>query len=163
MKRLSLSLVLVVACPLLLCPLAAAQDAAVNPAAQSTEKADKALLNRLIRQVRRIDRDTEELMDKAMSEARNNGGSAERVTKAQLLSLRDERDRLFSRMLILSMRHGWPIPDIDKPTVIRSSRQEAEHSIFGSIDTLVNRRFAAEAKRIAATLPMPVVSLKSME
>ncbi len=63
MKRLSLSLVLAVACPLLLCPLAAAQDAAVNPAAQSTEKADKALLNRLIRQVRRIDRDTEELME----------------------------------------------------------------------------------------------------
>ncbi len=163
MKRLSLSLVLVAACPLLLCPLAAAQDHAGNPAAQSTEKADKALLNRLIRQVRRIDRDTEELMDKAMSEARDGGGSAEPVTKAQLLSLRDERDRLFSRMLILSMRHGWAIPDIDKPTVIKSSREEAEHSVFGSIDTLVNRRFAAEAKRIAATLPMPVVSLRSME
>ncbi len=163
MKRLSISLVLAVACPLLLCPLAAAQDRANNPAAQSTEKADKALLNRLIRQVRRIDRDTEELMDKAMGEARNNGGSAEPVTKAQLLSLRDERDRLFSRMLILSMRHGWAIPDIDTPTVSKSSRQEAQHSVFGSIDTLVNRRFAAEAKRIAATLPMPVVSLKSME
>ncbi len=163
MKRLSLCLVLVAACPLLLCPLAVAQDHADNFAAQSTLKADKALLNRLIRQVRRIDRDTEELMDKAMNEARNNGGSAEAMTKAHLLSLRDERDRLFSRMLILSMRHGWAIPDIDKPTVSRSSRHEAEHSIFGSIDILVNRRFAAEAMRIAATLPMPVVSLKSME
>ncbi len=163
MKRLSISLVLAVACPLLLCPLAAAQYDAANPAARSTEKADKALLNRLIRQVRRIDRDTEELMDKAMNEARNNGGSADSMTKAQLLSLRDERDRLFSRMLILSMRHGWAIPDIDKPTVSKSSRNEAEHSVFGAIDTLVNRRFAAEAKRIAATLPMPVVSLRSME
>ena len=163
MKRLSLSVVLAVACPLLLCPLAAAQDQAANPAAQSTEKADKALLNRLIRQVRRIDRDTEELMEKAMHEARNNGGSADPTTKAHLLSLRDERDRLFSRMLILSMRHGWAIPDIDKPTASKSSRKEAEHSVFGAIDTLVNRRFAAEARRIVATLPMPVVSLRSME
>ncbi len=163
MKRLTLSLVLAVVCPLLLCPLAAAQTNAATAAAQSTQKADKALLNRLIRQVRRIDRDTEELMDKAMNEARNNGGSAEAMTKAHLLSLRDERDRLFSRMFILSIRHGWAIPDIDKPTVIRSSRRAAEHSVFGAIDTLVNRRFAAEAKRIAATLSMPVVSLKSME
>ncbi len=163
MKRLTLSLVLAVVCPLLLCPLAAAQTNAATAAAQSTQKADKALLNRLIRQVRRIDRDTEELMDKAMNEARNNGGSAEAMTKAHLLSLRDERDRLFSRMFILSIRHGWAIPDIDKPTAIRSSRRAAEHSVFGAIDTLVNRRFAAEAKRIAATLSMPVVSLKSME
>ncbi len=163
MKRLTLSLVLAVVCPLLLCPLAAAQTNAATAAAQSTQKADKALLNRLIRQVRRIDRDTEELMDKAMNEARNNGGSAETMTKAHLLSLRDERDRLFSRMFILSIRHGWAIPDIDKPTAIRSSRRAAEHSVFGAIDTLVNRRFAAEAKRIAATLSMPVVSLKSME
>ena len=163
MKRLTLSLVLAVVCPLLLCPLAAAQTNAATAAAQATQKADKALLNRLIRQVRRIDRDTEELMDKAMNEARNNGGSAEAMTKAHLLSLRDERDRLFSRMFILSIRHGWAIPDIDKPTAIRSSRRAAEHSVFGAIDTLVNRRFAAEAKRIAATLSMPVVSLKSME
>jgi len=162
MKRFSLTLVLAVAGPLVLCPLAAAQDDAVNHTAKITEKADKALLNRLIRQVRRIDRDTEELMDKAMNEARNNGGSADPMTKAHLLSLRDERDRLFSRMLILSMRHGWAIPAIDKPIVSKSSRKEAEHSVFGAIDTLVNRRFAAEAKRIAATLPMPVVSLKSM-
>lgn len=162
MKRISLSLVVAIACPLLVCPLASAQDTA-TPAVQSAEKADRALLNRLVRQVRRVDRDTEELMDKAMSEARDNGGSADPATKARLLSLRDERDRLFSRMLILSMRHGWEIPDIDKPTVGKSSRQEAEHSVFGAIDTLVNRRFAAEARRIAATLPLPVVSLKSME
>lgn len=162
MKRISLALAVAIASPLLLCPVAAAQDSPV-PAVQSAEKADRALLNRLIRQVRRIDRDTDELMEQAMAEARNNGGSADPATKARLLSLRDERDRLFSRMLILSMRHGWEIPDLDKPTVVKSSRQEAEHSVFGAIDTLVNRRFAAEAKRIAATLPLPVVSLKSME
>ncbi len=162
MNRLSLFLAIAIACPLLLCPLAAAQSTS-NPTMQATEKVDRALLNRLIRQVRRIDRDTDEQMDKAMAEARNNGGSADRATKAQLLSLRDQRDRLFSRMLILSMRHGWEIPDLDKPTVTRSSRQEAEHSVFGAIDTLVYRRFAAEAKRMAATLPLPVISLKSME
>ena len=126
------------------------------------EQVDRALLYRLIRQVRRIDRENEELMDRAMSEARDNDGKANPETKARLLSVRDERDRLMARMLILSMRHGWEIPDIDKPSVSTSSRQEAEDSVFGAVDVLVNRRFAMEARRIVATLPLPVVSLESM-
>ena len=101
-------------------------------------------------------------MDRAMSEARDNDGKANPETKARLLSVRDERDRLMARMLILSMRHGWEIPDLDKPTVSKSSRQESEDSVFGAVDVLVNRRFTMEARRIVETLPLPVVSLESM-
>ncbi len=165
MKRISLSFVVAMTCSLFAVPSVTAQDAALPsqaPALKSTDQADRAQLYRLVRQVRRIDRDSEQLMDQAMAEARSNGGSADPVTKARMLSLRDERDRLFSRMLILSMRHGWEIPDFDKPTVNRSSRQESEQSVFGAIDVLVNRRFAADAMRLAATLPLPVVSLESM-
>ena len=165
MKRISFSFVVAMTCSLFAAPPAMAQDTAWSsqaPALQSTDQADRAQLYRLVRKVRRIDRDSEQLMDQAMAEARSNGGSADRVTKARMLSLRDERDRLFSRMLILSMRHGWEIPDFDKPTVNRSSRQESEQSVFGAIDVLVNRRFAANAMRLAATLPLPVVSLESM-
>ena len=165
MKRISLSFVVAMTCSLFAALPATAQDTDFSsqaPAYQSTDQADRAQLYRLIRQVRRIDRDSEQLMDQAMAEARNNGGSADPVTKARMLSLRDQRDRLFSRMLILSMRHGWEIPDFDKPTVKRSSRQESEQSVFGAIDVLVHRRFAADARRLAATLPLPVVSLASM-
>ncbi len=165
MKRISFSFVVAMTCSLFAAPPATAQDTAFlsqAPALQSTDQADRAQLYRLVRKVRRIDRDSEQLMDQAMAEARSNGGSADPVTKARMLSLRDERDRLFSRMLILSMRHGWEIPDIDKPTVNRSSRQESVESVFGAIDVLVNRRFAANAMRLAATLPLPVVSLESM-
>ena len=140
-----------------------AQDTGPGAAATptGTEHADRALLYRLVRQVRRIDRDTDEIMNKAMAEARDNDGKAHPETKAKMLSLRDERDRLFARMLILSMRHGWEIPAFDKPTVQRSSRQEAEHSVFGAADELVKRRFRAEAKRIAEMVWLPVVSLES--
>ena len=141
----------------------AAQDSGWGTPQAGTEKADRILLNRLVRQVRRIDRDNEELMDQAIAEARDSDdGKADPSTKARLLSLRDERDRLFSRMLILSMRHGWAIPPFDRPAVTRSNRQEAQDSVFGSIDVLVQRRFAEDAKRLARTLRLPVVSLESM-
>ncbi len=142
-------------------PAVAQGDAPATPQA-STQQADRALLYRLIRQVRRIDRESEELMDRAMSEARDNDGQADPATKARLLSLRDERDRLMARMLILSMRHGWEIPELDKPTVSKSSRQEAEDSVFGAVDKLVNRRFTMEARRMLETVRLPVVSLESM-
>ena len=139
---------------------ALAQEAAPPPP-PSSEQADRALLYRLTRQVRRIDRETETLMKQAMAEARRTEGRANPETKARLLSLRDQRDRLFSRMLILSMRYGWEIPDFDKPTARDSSRRRAQDSVFGSIDRLVRRRFAADAKRIAGRLRLPVVSLGS--
>ena len=171
MTRLSLSFVVTITCSLCAGAPAMAQDTAspspetgarTGAAVKAGDQADRAQLYRLVRQVRRIDRDSEQLMEQAMAEARSNGGSADPVTKVRMLSLRDQRDRLFSRLLILSMRHGWEIPDFDKPTVNRSSRQESEQSVFGAIDVLVNRRFAADAMRLAATLPLPVVSLESM-
>ncbi len=130
-------------------------------AENSAEQEDRALMYRLIRQVRRIDRDTDKLMEQAMTEARENNGQANPETKAKLLSLRDERDRLFSRMLILSMRHGWEIPDLDRPTVKKSTRAEAEQSVFGAVDALVKARFTEEASKIAGMIRLPVVSLES--
>ena len=144
---------------------ATAQDITLPPPTNSLdgmEQADRALLYRLVRQVRRVDRDTEETMDRAMAEAAQNNGLANPQTKARLLSLRDERDRLFARMLILSMRHGWKIPDLDRPTVAGSSREEAEQSVFGAVDKLVQRRFAMDARRVARMVHLPVVSLESM-
>jgi hypothetical protein len=142
---------------------ARAQDDDWREPKAGTEHGDRLMLNRLIRQVKRIDRETDELMDQAIAEARNNDGKADRETKARLLSLRDERDRLFSRMLILSMRHGWEIPALDEPTVSPPARQETEDSIFGAIDVLVQRRFAEDAQRLVLTLTLPVVSLESMQ
>jgi hypothetical protein len=135
-----------------------------NPVAssQSTEQADRVTLRTLTRKVRRIDRETDDLMDRAMQEARDNNGKANPETKAKLLSLRDERDRHFSRMLVISMRHGWPIPDLDRSTATESEREDYEASVFGSVDVLVQRRFAVEAKRMAGRITMPVVSLESM-
>ncbi len=145
---------------------AAAFGQDVGPPAPATpadaEQADKARLYRLTRQVRRVDRDTEKLMDQAMAEAKDNGGTASPATKAKLLSLRDERDRALARLLILSMRYGWEIPAFDEPSVTASSRQEAEKTVFGAIDVLVQRRFAGDARRIAGVARLPVVSLESM-
>lgn len=159
MKNRSIQLAAVLLCSMLAGAGAYGQEGGPAP---GTQQADKALLYRLTRQVRRVDRDTAELMNRAMAEARENEGKANPATKARLLSLRDERDRVFARMLILSMRHGWEIPDFDKPTVTPASRKEAEDSIFGAIDVLVRRQFAAEARRVARKVQMPIVSLVSM-
>ncbi len=64
-------------------------------------------------------------------------------------------------MLILSMRHGWEIPDLDRPTVKKSTRAEAEQSVFGAVDALVKARFTEEASKIAGMIRLPVVSLES--
>jgi hypothetical protein len=150
--------------PLVVCAAAQGQDPAPesSPPSAITEEGDRALLYRLVRQVRRVDRETESMMTQAMAEARDNDGQANPETKARLLSLRDERDRLFSRMLILSMRHGWEIPDLDKPAAASSDGAEAAQNIFSAVDVLVRRRFAAEARRIAQSVSLPVVSLESM-
>jgi len=150
-------------------PALAASQAAEPPADQpadptqpNAEQSDRALLYRLIRQVRRIDRDTQKLTEQAMNEARAANGEINAETKAQLLSLRDDRDRAFARMHVLSIRYGWEIPEFDKPTVEVSSRQEAETSVFGAVDSMIKARFTAEAMRIAGMVQLPVVSLESM-
>ncbi len=146
-------------------PAALAQDVPpppppeVVPAVVDPVQSDRAMFNSLVRQMRRVDRDTETAMDQAMAEARTSGGQASLETKARLLSLRDERDRVHSRLLILSMRHGWDIPELDPAAAAASNRKEAEDSVFGSVDTLVKRRFATEARRIAITARLPVVSM----
>jgi len=123
------------------------------------DRADRSLFTRLTRQVQRIDRQSDELMDQAMEEARRGDGEAGLETKARLLSLRDERDRTISRMLVLSMRHGWALPDFSATTAKKTGSREAEEAVFGSVDVLVRRRFASEARLIADAMRFPVVSL----
>jgi hypothetical protein len=146
-------------------PAAVAQD--LPPAAgpdpvvitPDSVQQDRALFNQLVRQMQRVNRDSESFMEQAMAEAREQDGQASLETKARLLSLRDQRDRILSRLLILSMRHGWEIPDLEPAAAKASSRREAEDSVFGSVDTLVKRRFAAEAQAIAVAARLPVVSI----
>ena len=78
MKRFTLPCTAALMCTLFIGSPARAQDTTspAPPAATAAKQADRALLYRLIRKVRRIDRDSEELMLQAMAEARNNGGSA---------------------------------------------------------------------------------------
>ena len=67
---------LIVAVTLLGAAPAQASDA--QPQQTNAEQADKALLYRLIRQVRRIDRDQEKLMAEAMTNARDHDGQVQR-------------------------------------------------------------------------------------
>jgi hypothetical protein len=170
-----LSGIVILLASLALAPAAVAQDAPPNdgappyapdyapepvpPAPVDAVQQDRALFNQLVRQMRRINRETDSAMDAAVAEARTQDGKANLETKARLLSLRDQRDRIYSRLLVLSMRHGWAIPDLDPDEKADASRREAEDSVFGSVDELVKRRFAAEAQAIAIATQLPVVSL----
>jgi hypothetical protein len=131
-----------------------------DPPVQEEVNADRALFDRLIRDIKSLDRQSTELMDEAVAQARGENGHVNFVTKARLLSLRDQRDRLHSRLLILSARHGWAVPLFRTRPARFVSAHESVDGVFGSIDILVERRLTVEALQIADMVRLPVVSLE---
>lgn len=141
----------------LLCtaPLARAQFA--------SERSDRATFNRLVEQVRRLDADYAKALNQAAEEAREGDGSASGDAQARLLTLRDQRDRVMDRLLLLSVRHGWDIPEPNstgdagaEPVMTEKDR------IFEGASAAVRGRLAQEAAAIARTVRLPVVPLSSL-
>ncbi|TVS01216.1 MAG: hypothetical protein EA423_10260 [Phycisphaerales bacterium] len=114
--------------------------------------------NALVGELRRLDRNIGRTGAKAMEEAREQGGEAKGETVAELLSLRDRRDRVFARLLVLSTRHGWAIPDVDPDEESARPRREVE-SPFDPIQQTLRSRVRAEALQIASDIPLPIISV----
>ena len=121
---------------------------------------DRQLFDRLARDMKQIDMQSSELMDKAVSAARRDSGHVTLETKARLLSMRDQRDRLHARLLILSARHDWAVPELKTRTVKITNAKEINDRVFSSIDVLVRRRLTLEAAHIVERVTLPVVSME---
>ena len=92
--------------------LAATPSAArANDAA---ERKDRATYNKLVRQIRVAKSKLNELEGKAVEMAHRDGGQAPDPIKAEILSVQDEIDRKTNRLELITLRHGWEVPDFSQ-------------------------------------------------
>ena len=146
---------------ILLAAGAAASTASAADDARETS-ADRAVYNRLVRELRTTHANLKSAYDDALAEARAGDGKAHADTKATVLALRDEIDRKTTRLLMVSLRHGWDVPNFSAEAEKGRPRPPAltsRESVFRPVDGQVRALLAEDAVRIAAKVRLPVISL----
>ena len=142
--------------------LLAAVVTASSPQSGTTQvrrQADLVTYNRLLTQVKHIDRDYTQTLNRAMRQARAHSGQSDLKTLADLLSLRDNRDRVMARLTILGLRHGWDLPDSQSAFSTPAIQvQTATQQVFEPAEQIIKARFAEEAEQIAAAIKLPVIT-----
>ena len=121
---------------------------------------DRATYNRLTDQVREVDQEFAQAMQDAMREAREGDGKASLETQSRLLGLREKRDRLMTRLTLVALRHGWKLPDQNPDGTVKPGQGSSTDKFFEPAADLIRNRFASESQRIAASVNLPVISLK---
>ncbi len=134
---------------------------------ESGRQTDLVNYNQLMHQVRQLDRDYSRVMAKAMDVARANNGKADQVSMAELLSIRDKRDRLMTQLTMVALRHGWELPSTapgsSEAEVSGAPRPPQQQAVFRPAEKLIQARFADEAGRIARRLRLPIVAAPGTE
>ena len=122
--------------------------------------ADLITYNRLLTQVKQLDGQYARELEKAMKIARHRGGEPDLETKARLLSIRDQRDRLMSRLTMLALRHGWEVPQSGPEAVAKAvaAAPQPHEEIFRGADHIIHGRFQTEAARIARSVELPMIA-----
>ena len=126
------------------------------------KRADKAVYNRLTGEIRRANAEYTRNYNRAVNEARNNDGKALAKTKAKIVALRDEVDRKTTRLLMVSLRHGWEVPNLAAETSTASSGSIAadyKKQMFAAIDGKIQETLTGEAVKLAAGVHLPVISI----
>ena len=133
-------------------------------AADQDERIDRSVYNRLIRQVRQTDAESAQVVGKAMREAREStAGKASLETQSQILALRNRRDRLMNRLLVVSLRFGWEVPDFNQPSNVQNGSAPTEsEQIFEPAEQIISARFAVESRKIASRLVLPVITIDAL-
>lgn len=145
--------------------LALAAAASTSFAADDAKEtgADRAVYNRLVRELRTSHAELKAAYDDALAEARAGDGKARDDTKAKILALRDEIDRKTTRLLMVSVRHGWDVPDFSSEAdkkAVRPPAPASRRSVFLPVDGQIRSMLAREAAQIAARVHLPVISFK---
>jgi len=128
-------------------------------------QADKARYQRLLRDIQAIDSECNEVLEGAVAETKKYG-KASLELKSRLIGLRNKRDRCMNRLMLISLRHGWEMPDAKVQKVqnaademIKSEREQ----LFESADSMLKERFAQQARQIASKVILPVISMRTKE
>ena len=130
---------------------------------ERVEKArDKAAYDQLVGQVRQVEGEYKQLLSLGMKEARESNGSASLATQSKIIAAREKRDRLLNRLLVVSLRWGWDMPDFNATDstggAVATVRTQADQ-VFEPAASVIKANFAKEAVRIAETVKLPVISL----
>ena len=129
-----------------------------NCLASDNARADKTRFNSLLRELRTAEAEYHNVVKQAMSEKQNDDQTS-LETKSKVMALSDKRDRLMDRLTIISLRHGWEIPDNKDSKNINDIPDEKQR-IFAPADEVIRERFAQQAKKIAESITLPVISMK---
>ena len=124
--------------------------------------ADRSRYQSLLREIQSVEADYHRFQNQAFIEAKTDG-DASLETKSRLLALSDKRQRIMDRLLLLSLRHGWDIPDPEMPAASGTPQVlDEKQRIFAPADEIIRQKFAEEARRIAARIKLPVISVASI-
>lgn len=123
--------------------------------------ADRVRYRRLLQEIKSVDAEYSRAMRQAISEAKKDG-KATLETKSRLLALTDKRDRILNRTTLLSLRHGWDLPESDSPNETTTEIPDERDRIFEPAEQMIKQRFAQDASRIAKIVSLPIVSIESV-
>lgn len=123
-------------------------------------KADRIRYQKLLREIKSVDAEYSRVLQQAVSETKKDG-KASLETKSRLLALSDKRDRIVNRLTLLSLRHGWEVPLTNRSDVNASQVLDEKQRVFEPADEMVKQKFAEEARRIASSITLPIISIES--
>jgi len=122
---------------------------------------ERATYRGLVRDIRRIDGEYEQLLGASIEEAKSSeSGTVGLERQAELINLRDERDRLLQRLQLLSLRHGWDMPDFEAGSEAAdedgADGLSEKEQVFASAADEIRTRAAREARMIAERISLPI-------
>jgi hypothetical protein len=128
-------------------------------------RSDRAVYNRLLNDLRQVDREYSQTLGQAMRAARTNSGQAGLETEGKLISLRDRRDRLINRISMIALRHGWDLPSSELPDAAAAIEEPPTPTdeTFRGGRQIVHRQFHSESQYLAKSVQLPVISLPALD
>lgn len=129
-----------------------------NCLASDDARADKTRFNSLVRELRTVEAEYHQVVKQAVSEKKKDN-QASLETKSRMMFLSDKRDRIMDRLTIISLRHGWDIPD-NKDSKNIDDIPDEKQRIFARADEVIRESFTQQAKKIAESITLPVISME---
>ncbi len=124
-------------------------------------RTDKTRFQGLLRELTTVEAEYDNTIRQAMSEKKE-GDQISLETKSKIVALGDKRDRIMDRLTIISLRHGWDIPD-GKDGLDKSNIPDEKKRIFAPADEVIRERFTLQARKIAEGTTLPIITLDSHE
>jgi len=99
------------------------------------------------------------VLSRAVDQARDDAGTSEPSTLAELTNVMEEKDRILHHLRELALRNGWTMPGANSEGASGPVPGGPLGRMVGRATAAVRKALAAEARRIAARLELPLIPL----